>query len=99
MALIDSLQIRLGVEADRLPLLQDVIADIEIEVKEYCNLTTLEPKHESLIKDIVVYKWNRLGSEGLSSEGYSGVSQSYIDGYTGDIKKKLSRYRRLPRGN
>lgn len=99
MALIDNLKIRLNVTTtDKTNLLTELIADVEGEIKEYCNISVLETKHDSLIKDIVVFKWNRLSSEGLSSESFSGVNQSYTDDYTKDIKRKLRRFRRLPNG-
>jgi hypothetical protein len=36
-----------------------------------------------------------MGSEGLASQGYSGVSESYINDYPADIKAILNRKRRL----
>ena len=38
---------------------------------------------------------NRSGSEGLASQGFSGVSESYLDGYPAEVQAALRRYRKL----
>ena len=50
----------------------------------------------SIIKELVVIKINKLGSEGISSESHEGISQSLIEGIPSDVKMKLRRYRKLP---
>lgn len=64
------------------------------EVEEYCRReadTTLE-----MIADrIAVIKLNRLNTEGLASQGFSGVSESYINGYPADIQAILDRKRKI----
>lgn len=49
---------------------------------------------EGLIAEMVVHKYSRLGSEGLSSESYSGLSFSYAD-YPEHLMNQLKAYRRL----
>ena len=64
------------------------------EVEDYCNRefdTTLE----YAAQQITVIKLNRMGSEGLASQGYSGVSESYLNDYPANIKALLNRKRRL----
>lgn len=41
---------------------------------------------------MVVFRYNRLGTEGLNSESYSGASYNYSDGYPDDIMKALDRF-------
>lgn len=38
---------------------------------------------------------NRSGSEGVAAQGFSGVSESYLDGWPADILAVLRRYRRI----
>nr|DAR99050.1 MAG TPA: PORTAL PROTEIN, 15 PROTEIN, HEAD PROTEIN, VIRAL INFECTION, TAILED.2A [Caudoviricetes sp.] len=38
---------------------------------------------------------NRINAEGLSSQSYSGNSESYIDGYPADILAALNRKRKI----
>ena len=44
---------------------------------------------------IVIIKLNRINSEGLAAQGYSGVSESYIDGLPADIIAVLNRKRKI----
>nr|DAT70848.1 MAG TPA: Head Tail Connector Protein [Caudoviricetes sp.] len=49
----------------------------------------------STIISMVVYKYNRLGTEGLDSEGYSGVSFGYSTDYPESIMRALKSQRKL----
>ena len=44
---------------------------------------------------IAILKLNRTNTEGLASQSYSGVSESYIDGYPADILAALNRKRKI----
>lgn len=71
------------------------IEDTTKEVKIYCNREDIDTELESVIRKIVIIKLNRINSEGLSSQSYSGVSESFIDGYPQDIIAVLNRKRKL----
>ena len=71
------------------------IEDTTKEVKIYCNREDIDVELESVIRKIVIIKLNRMNSEGLSSQAYSGVSESFIDGYPQDIIAVLNRKRKL----
>ena len=71
------------------------IEDTTKEVKIYCNREDIDIELESVIRRIVIIKLNKMNSEGLSSQAYSGVSESFIDGYPQDIISVLNRKRKL----
>lgn len=71
------------------------IDDTTKEVKIYCNREDIDVELESIIRKIVIIKLNRINSEGLSSQSFSGVSESFIDGYPQDIISVLNRKRKL----
>ena len=71
------------------------IDDTTKEVKIYCNREDIDVELESVIRRIVIIKLNKINSEGLSSQAYSGVSESFIDGYPQDIVSILNRKRKL----
>ena len=62
------------------------------EVEGYCN-RTLDMELEIAATKIAVIMLNRLGTEGLASQGFSGVSESYKDGWPSEIKAVLDRKR------
>ena len=64
------------------------------EVEEYCN-RELDAALELIAEKIAVIKLNRINTEGLASQSYSGVSESYIDGYPQEILTVLNRKRKI----
>ena len=64
------------------------------EVESYCN-RKIDYELELVALKIAIIKLNRLNSEGLASQSYSGVSESYIDGYPAEVLAILNRKRKL----
>lgn len=65
-----------------------------IEVENYCN----READESLkfaAERIAVIKLLRQNTEGLLSQGFSGVSENYLDGLPSDIQALLDRKRKI----
>lgn len=95
--MLEKIKLLLGIYSDdKDELINELIEMTKEEVKEYCNLTD-NTQLESLfgtIKEMVVIKYNRLGTEGLSSENYSGASFGYMTDYPESIKNVLNRNRR-----
>ena len=71
------------------------IEDTITEIKVYCNREDIDTELESVIRRIVIIKLNKINAEGLSSQSFSGVSESFIDGYPQDIVSILNRKRKL----
>lgn len=64
------------------------------EIEEYCKREA-DAALELIAEKIAVIKLNRINTEGLSSQSYSGVSESYLDGYPEEIKMVLNRKRKI----
>jgi hypothetical protein len=64
------------------------------EVEEYCNRTA-DATLELMAENIAVIKLNRLNTEGLAAQSFSGVSETYIDGYPAEIVEVLNRKRKI----
>ena len=64
------------------------------EVEDYCNREA-DATLELIAEKIAVIKLNRMNTEGLSSQSYSGVNESYIDGYPQEILTVLNRKRKI----
>lgn len=98
-SILESVKLRPGISNNSDELLTDIIGDTLNDVSSFLNLKQddeFPKKCVSIVKDIVILKCNRLGTEGLSSQSASGVSESYIDGMPKDVKAKLKRFRKLP---
>lgn len=64
------------------------------EVETYCK-RDMDEALELVAARIAVIKLNRTNTEGLASQAYSGVSESYLDGYPADIVAILNRKRKI----
>lgn len=64
------------------------------EVEEYCQ-RELDTTLELMAQQIAVIKLNRMGTEGLASQNFSGVGESYISGYPAEIVAVLNRKRKI----
>ena len=75
--------------------LQAIVEDVTQEVLADTNQSKLNAQLESAVISLSVIAVNRLGTEGLASEGYSGVSTSYLDDVPPRVASILNANRRL----
>lgn len=92
MAQIDTLKTILQIDYD-----QDILLDALIEqcTQEYLDRTHQREADESIVNAMVIEKFNRLGSEGIQSIGYSGISESYTSDYSEAVQKLIRSKTRL----
>lgn len=76
-------------------LLDELIANVEEFILNYTNNSDCLASLGSTECSMVVHDYNRLGTEGLSSENYSGMSFGYTAGYSDDIMKQLKKFRKV----
>lgn len=72
-------------------LLEDAIA----EVTDYCNLKIYDSKFDSTVVKMVSQNYNKVSTQGISSQSFSGVSESFVDGYSADVMTMLNKSRRV----
>ena len=75
--------------------LQGIMDDVTLEVLANTNQPILNTQLESAVISLSVIAVNRIGTEGLASEGYSGVSTSYLDDVPPRVASILNANRRL----
>lgn len=94
--MIEEIKILLGDAAENYPeMLIGLCAKQALaEVEAYCNRSA-DYELEMVAQRIAIIKLNRTNTEGLASQSYSGVSESYIDGYPADIVAILNRKRKI----
>ena len=64
------------------------------EVEANCG-RALDYELEIIAERIAVIKLHRMNTEGLDSQSFSGVSESYTDGYPADILAVLNKKRKI----
>lgn len=65
-----------------------------MEIETYCR-REIDVELSMVAEEIAVIKLNRMNTEGLSNQSYSGVSEGYIDGYPDTIKRILNSKRKI----
>ena len=65
------------------------------EAYVYCNLPEYNKKLDNIVVSMVIEKYNRIGSEGTTSQSASGISASYDSFYSDKIVKMLNKHRRV----
>lgn len=97
--ILESLLLRKGI-TDEL-LLRDMIQDSMDELRAMLNYKADEeiPQEcSSVVKELVLIRYNRDGTEGIVSESQSsGGSTTYTDELPDRAKSIIRRHRRLPR--
>ncbi|WP_051931538.1 phage head-tail connector protein [Clostridium sp. KNHs214] len=76
-------------------LLSYLISNAKQKILSYTNQTEILPQMQYLVDELVILRYNKLGSEGLQSESYSGISQTFNQDIPADIKSQLNQFRRL----
>lgn len=94
--MIEEIKLLLGDAADNYSeaLIGLVLKQTLAEVEAYCK-RPVDYELEIIVERIAVIKLLRMNTEGLASQSFSGVSESYIDGYPADIMAALNRKRKI----
>lgn len=94
--MIEEIKILLGDAAANFSdsLIGLVVKQSLAEVESYCN-RSVDTELEVIVLRLAIIKLNRINTEGLASQSFSGVSESYIDGYPADILAVLNRKRKI----
>lgn len=94
--MIEDIKILLGDTAENYPemLISLCYRQALAEVESYCNRKA-DTELEMVAQRIAIIKLNRTNTEGLASQSFSGVSETYIDGYPAEVLAVLNRKRKI----
>lgn len=93
--MLKKLKMMLGINDSSKDELLRLLLDFTVEeVVNYTHNTRLDVL-ENVILYVAVWKYNTMGTEGVDSENYSGVSFNYSTEYPDNIKKQLQAYRKI----
>lgn len=93
MAMIDDLQALTKCEDTQ--VLNLLINQCKLIATDYCNLDEYSEKLDEVVKVMVCERFNKLSADGISSQSYSGISESYTDDFSPMIYKSLRKHRKL----
>ena len=76
-------------------LLALLIALCKEDAYTYCNLKEYDSELDYIVIQMVIERFNRIGSEGVASQSTSGVSTSYDSFYSEKVERLLNKNRKL----
>lgn len=76
-------------------LLSTLIVLCQEEAYIYCNLEEYDSKLDFIVTQMVIERFNRIGSEGLESQNHSGVSSAYTNFYSDKVMRFLNKHRKV----
>ena len=65
------------------------------EATSFCQMSEYSNELDNIVVMMVVEKMNKRGNEGIASTGFSGVSESFKDGYSAEITAALLSHRKF----
>lgn len=101
MTTLELLTLELSTDETQEPLLQRYI---DKAINKVMNFTKrdkayVEKELQNQVIDLAIIFYNRKGTEGLKSQSYSGVSETYVEDIPNEIKRDLYAHRLLKRGD
>lgn len=93
MAMINDLQTLTN--SSNTDILNLLINQCKLIATDYCNLDKYDEKLDEVVKVMVCERFNKLSADGISSQSYSGISESYTDDFSPMIYKSLRKHRKL----
>ena len=93
--MLENLKLLLGLGQNDEPLLNVLIKMCKNFAMNYCNLDSYETELDYIVQQMVCEKYSQLGSQGLSSRSFSGVSEDYFSNYSDSVMTALRRHRHI----
>lgn len=94
--MLDKIKILLNIQDDAQDeLLSTLMGLSREEAYIYCNLLAYDEKLDFVVIQMVIERYNRIGSEGTTSQSSSGVSANYDSFYSDKVVRLLNKYRKV----
>lgn len=93
--MLNKIKLLLGLTDDsKDELLMVLIERAEDEARVFCHRDDIVGLDNCIIS-MVVYNYNRIGTEGLKGEDYSGITFNYTEDYPDSILRTLKAFRKI----
>ena len=91
--MLDRLKLLLGIKDNsKDELLEELITLCSTPICNYIREDKVPPQLSTCLMEFVIVRYNKLNSEGFSSENIDGASISYIENYFDIIRTQLDDY-------
>ena len=96
--MLEKIKILLGFAEDdesRDDLINTLISLCKDQAVDFCNLKEYSSKLDSAVISMVIERYNKIGTEGVSSVSTNGINESYMEDYTKPVMEKLIMIRKV----
>ena len=94
--MLDKIKLLLNITNDDIDeLLMTLISLCKDEAYVYCNLPEYNSKLDTIVIQMVIERYNRIGSEGATEQSSSGVSMTYDSFYSEKVRWMLNKHRKV----
>lgn len=94
--MLEKIKAYLGITDTSKDALLNILLDMaKAFAVDYCGLAAYDTALDNIVISMVVEDYNKMGDEGISSKSISGVSESYVDGYSVKIMAALKTHRKI----
>ena len=94
--MLDKIKLLLNITNDDTDeLLMTLISLCKDEAYVYCNLPEYNSKLDTIVIQMVIERYNRIGSEGATEQSSSGVSMTYDSFYSDKVRIMLNKHRKV----
>ena len=76
-------------------LLELLIERCMDDLMNECCIDEVPERAQNVLVQMVMWHYNQAGAEGLASQNYSGMSESYQTDYPANLKRSMRRFRGL----
>lgn len=76
-------------------LLLTLIALCKEEAYIYCNLPEYDAALDYIVIQMVIERYNRMGSEGTTEQRTSGITETYDSFYSQKVERMLNKHRKV----
>lgn len=75
--------------------LECLIDEAQEDFKTICNRDDVPDNASAIISQMVAFRYNHLGAEGLASQSFSGMSESLMSDYPDNLKRAMYGWRKV----
>lgn len=95
--MLDKIKILLGLSntEEQDEILETLVSLCKDEAIDFCNLEAYNNKLDSAVIQMVIERYNKLGTEGLTGVSTNGIKEEHIDGYSETVLSKLRKNRKV----
>lgn len=72
-----------------------LLEEAQEDFKTICNRDDVPDNASAIISQMVSFRYNHLGTEGLSSQSFSGMSESLMSDYPDNLKRAMYGWRKV----